>query len=238
MKTTGWPITLAAVVVINTPALAADTVQQPLYAQTLFGSLKLNDSTLTIDREDALYQGDLPSSIPYLGAVVQAPWRDGVWGYGWEGGGFFSWQNESVDFYAKSDETGGTVRINVDNNFWSIETFMGLYGSIQPIPALRLYASAGPLFLFATTNVDDAEQEPEPEPNTTDGNTIVININDYDSDFTVGGYARAGIDVRISHDFWLGFSARHMRAKVDLDKTIGEFDIDGIIYLLAITKKI
>jgi len=217
------------------PAMAfAAGVKEPLYGQVMFGSLKLNDQTVSFESNDEVFEGELPSSIPYLGAAAQVIIHDGVFGYGWEGGGFFSWKNHSVSYYGTSGGSGTQVRVVVDNAFWSFETFFGLYGSFQPTDRLRMYVGAGPLFLFATTKVDNVE---EPEPAPAPSNTVVIDTNSYNSDFALGGYARAGLDFRIQDNMWMGVSVRHMEASLDLDKTIGSFDIDGDLYFLTFTQK-
>lgn len=221
------------------PALTlASGVKEPMYGQVLFGSLKLNDNTITFDANDDVFEGELPDSIPYLGAAAQVIWNDGVIGYGWEGGGFFSWKNQSVSYYGTSGGDGTTIRIDIDNSYWSIETFMGLYGSFKPIDRLRFYIGAGPLFLFATTKVDNHEENEEPpQATSSSGSTIVIDTNSYHSDFTFGAYARAGFDIYLQDNMWIGFSARHMEASVNLNKTIGKFDIDGEVYFLTLTQK-
>ena len=210
-------------------------VKEPMYGQVMFGSLKLNDNNVRFEANDEVFEGELPSSIPYLGAAAQVPWKDDVFGYGWEGGGFFSWFNRSTSYYASSGGGGTTIRINIDNSFWAIETFMGLYGSFKPSDSLRFYVGAGPLFLLATTKVDDVD-EVETQPVAT--NTIVIDTNDYHSDFTIGGYARAGFEFELPNQYWVGASVRHMRADLNLNKSIGKFDIDGNVYYLTVTKKL
>lgn len=211
--------------------------QAPLYGQVMFGSLKLNDNTVSIHTNDDVLEGDLPDSIPYLGAAAQVIWKDDVIGYGWEGGGFFSWQNDSVSYYASGGGDGGSVRISVDNDYWSFETFMGLYASLKPIDRLRFYVGAGPLFLFATAKVDNVAEQ-APEPTSFEGTTINIDADNYHSDFTVGAYARAGFEFQLLDNYWMGGSVRHMKADVNLSKSVGQFDIDGDIYFLTVTKRL
>lgn len=226
---------LMCLALVPAVSLAAG-VKDPMYGQVMFGSLKLNDNTVTFTANDEVFEGELPDSLPYLGAAAQVIMKDDLFGYGWEGGGFFSWKNQSVAYYGTSGGEGTQIRIVVDNAFWSFETFFGLYGSFKPSDRLRFYVGAGPLFLFATTKVDQVEEPTNPGP-VTSANEIVIDLNSYHSDFTIGGYARAGFDIRLQDNIWLGFSARHMKASLDLDKTIGSFDIDGDLYFLTVTQK-
>jgi len=229
-------LSAAVTLFLLTANVFAVGVKEPMYGQVMFGSLKLNDKTVTIKSNDDVYEGELPDSIPYLGAAAQVIWKDDFFGYGWEGGGFFSWHNESVSYYASSGGNGTTVRVNVDNNYWSFETFMGLYASLKPVDHLRIYVGAGPLFLFATAKVENVEEPPEPTPYDT--SSIKIDADSYHSDFTVGAYARAGFEFKLPNNYWIGGSVRHMKADVNLSKSVGQFDIDGDVYYLTVTKKL
>lgn len=224
-------------VVLSGSAHAAE-VKEPLYGQVLLGQLNLDDNTVTIDLNEEVYEGDLPDSLPYLGVAAQVPWKDDVIGYGWEGGGFISWKNQNIAYSGTAGGGGAVINIQVDNNYWSFETFMGLYASFKPVNGFRLYAGAGPLFLMAVSKVDNVNPQPQPLTNTSGGgSTIYINVDDYHSDFTLGAYARAGFDVHIHEQYWIGFSVRHMQAEIDLDKSIGTFDIDGDIYYFSMMMK-
>ena len=204
----------------------------PGYIQLLLGELKLNDETVSITRDDIDFEGAI-DSLPYVGGAVQMPIKDDVIGYGWEGGGFISWENNKVDYYASSGSNGGTIGIRVDNAFWSFETFLGFYGSVKPLERLRFYASAGPLFMFAQAESDDIDEEV-----TVDGSSVqVYQGSKTDSDFVLGWYSRIGADIRLNQQTWVGISVRHMDADVDLSKAAGQFDINGELYLLSITNR-
>ncbi|MAR90496.1 MAG: hypothetical protein CML06_06405 [Pseudomonadales bacterium] len=215
-------------------AAAADPTP-PVHGQILFGSLRLDDATVTVDRADARWQGELPDRIPYLGAAAQAILNDGRLQYGWEGGGFFSWRNQDVDYYARGEGGSATVRVSVDNQFWSFETFLGLFAAVRPLPGLRLYLAGGPLFLLTTVHVDDVDQDPPPA--LSEGSNIFIDTDEYHTDFTLGGYGRVGVEMRVGGGYWLGASARHLQAKVDLGNSIGEFDVDGTQYFVSLSRR-
>ena len=131
--------------------LAAEKVKDPLYGQVFFGQLNLSDNTVEFETDDETVLGEIPDSIPYFGAAAQNAWHDGVFGYGWEGGGFFSWKNDSVYYHVSTGGEGTTVRVAVDNQYWSFETFFGLFAAFKPHERIRFYASGGPLFMFAST---------------------------------------------------------------------------------------
>lgn len=214
------------------PAFAAG-VKEPMYMQVLLGQLQLDDSSVTITREDVDLAGEL-DDIPYLGAAAQVILNDDTVGYGWEGGGFISWINEDVNYAGYSGPQGSKIAISVDNAFWSFETFMGLYADLKPADRLRLYASAGPLALYARAETDRSDEQPVVTPL---GTAVVTNENNSDSDFTFGWYARAGIELRLSKNTWAGLNVRHMQAEVDLNDSLGEFNIDGNLYLLSVTNR-
>ena len=215
------------------PAFGAG-VKEPMYMQVLLGQLELDDSSVTITREDVDLAGEL-DDIPYLGAAAQVILKEGIVGYGWEGGGFVSWINEDVNYAGYSGPEGTRVAIAVDNAFWSFETFMGLYVDLKPMDRLRLYVSGGPLALYARAETENSEEEPVVTPHN--GTVVVTNDDRSDNDFTFGLYARAGIELRLTEKTWAGFNVRHMQADVNLSDSIGEFAIDGNLYLFSVTNR-
>ncbi|HVL01976.1 MAG TPA: hypothetical protein VM553_19300 [Dongiaceae bacterium] len=222
---------------LTLPALpAVAEVKEPMYMQVLLGQLELDDNSVTATRDGTEYEGEL-DDIPYLGGVAQVVLKEGVVGYGWEGGGFVSWINDEVYYAARSGPEGTYVRVAIDNAFWSIETFMGLWAELRPIDRLRLYASAGPLIIFgrADTNGPDEDQQPTPTPQN--GTVVVTDDENHDTDWSAGAYARVGLDIRITGQTWVGLNVRHMKTEMDLEEAIGRFDIDGNLYLLSITNR-
>ena len=216
----------------------------PIYAQVLLGQLQLDDDSLTLTREGEQYDGKL-DSLPYLGAAAQVVWRDDVIGYGWEGGGFVSWINDHVDYFALSDRNGLRVWIHADNVFWSVETFMGMFASLKPVPWLRFYMAGGPLAIYAVAKTEDAQTETVPTttaavttPRTTSGSTIVIDVTNKDTDFHIGGYARAGFDLQFSDTVWAGFSVRYMKTRLKLEDSLGRLNIDAPLYQFSLTQRI
>ncbi len=69
------------------------------------------------------------------------------------------------------------------------------------------------------------------------GTVVVTNDDRSDSDFTFGLYARAGIELRLTKNTWAGVNVRHMQADVNLSDSIGEFAIDGNLYLFSVTNR-
>src|SRR3990167_8656474 len=217
---------------LTLPAMAQ--VKEPMYMQVLLGELQLTDNSVSVTRDGTEYNGEL-DDIPYLGGVAQVILHEGMFGYGWEGGGFVSWINGDADYYDRSGTSGTLVPINVDNTFWSIETFMGLYVDFRPFDRLRLYASAGPLLIYGRAQEEGPDESDQPTP--TPSAVVVTNDSHHDTDWSPGGYARVGLDIRLTENTWVGANVRHMKTDMDLEESIGHFDIDGNLYLLSITNR-
>ncbi len=228
---------LLLLLLVSSPAWALDS-KEPLYMQVFLGELKLDDDSVNFTTDDTHLQGEL-DDIPYLGAAGQVILRDGLLGYGWEGGAFLSWINDDVDYAGYSSRDGTYIRVSIKNAFWSMETFMGLYADLRPIERLRLYLSGGPLILFASAAIDhdNEDEDGKVTVNGQNGSVIVIDTDSRDWDITTGWYARAGIELRLVENLWMGLNVRRMTAKVDLPDAIGTFDLEGELYLLSVTHR-
>ena len=202
----------------------------PGYIQLLVGELHLSEDNVVIDRGGRELEGAV-DSIPYLGGAVQMPTKNDLFGYGMEAGGFVSWKNDEVSYFASSGPNGGNLKIRVDNSFFLFETFLGAYGSFKPTERLRFYTGAGPLFLYARAESEDLDQ--------TEDNIPVDSTerNNSDSDLGIGWYARAGFDLGVTNDTWIGLNVRHIEADLNLSKSVGKFDIDGEMYLFSVTHR-
>lgn len=222
------PLSVLLLVAYSHFAQAAPPLQG--YIQLLVGELHLSEENVVIDRGGLELEGEI-DSIPYLGGAVQMPTKNDLFGYGWEGGGFVSWENDEVSYLATSGPNGGTIRVRVDNSFFLFETFMGVYSSFKPLERLRFYTGAGPLFLYARAESEDLDQSVNDIPEDPEAGT------NSDNDFGIGWYARAGVDLGITKDTWIGLNVRHIEADLDLSKSVGKFDVDGEMYLLTVTHR-
>jgi len=202
------------------------------YVQFLAGELHLGDGSASITHEDTGFEAEV-STLPYLGGAVQQPLRDRRFGYGWEAGAFLSWKNDQVSYYAKSGGNGTQVRVNVDNAFWAIETFMGGYLQLKAADRARLYVSGGPLVMFGYAESEDVDDEV-----TIQSATVIIKDGDSsDYDLSLGWYGRAGAEIRVGKNTWIGASVRYMDVELDLSDSLGDFSIDGEMYLLTVSNR-
>lgn len=209
--------------------------EEPVYMQLLLGQLQLGDNRTANSGSSAAFDGRL-GDVPYLGAVGQVVMHDDAMGYGWEGGVFFSWINDYASYYARSDGNGGTVSIRLDNAFWSLETFAGLYADYRPMSRLRFYVSGGPLLVYGVAETDQPANA-QSLPASGAGSVIVIDVSHSDTDLSAGWYVRSGLELRLTEDLWAGLNVRHLNAHLNLSDSIGTLDLDGNQYLFSLTQR-
>lgn len=243
----GLRLVFAALLLLMMPLLARAerALDKPIYTQFLAGNLHLLDQRVTLTREGEYYDGKL-KRLPYIGGAAQMVWYDDKIEYGWEGGGFVSWINDRVDYYARSDSRGLLLKISVDNVFWSIETFMGLYLSVRPIQPMRLYLSGGPLAIYAVARKSDLSETRTAlnvaansvSRNIDRGSSLVIDLTNKDTDLNFGTYMRTGIEVSLSDHIWAGVSLRYMKTNLNLADSLGQFSVDGNLIQFSLTQQL
>ncbi len=213
------------------------------YLYGAFGVMDFSDEdvvTLT-DEQDRDYDGDL-GNRPYGGGFVQFPlnqadlnsaghWPYEAWGY--ETGGYISWKNHTSHFRTQE----GSTQIYIENEFFMLETFLGLFGAVQLGDRLRLSVSAGPTFVYGRVSFDEGEDEAEIDPHDGDG-SLVVDSGSSDSDITLAGYIRIGVDLRITEDSYVGLSAKTIDGDLELDDTLGTVDLEGPYVMLTFSRRI
>lgn len=205
-------------------------VSEPYYhVQTLIGRLVLDDSLVSRDADET-YEGEWGEKIPYIGAAAQVPIKDGVFGFGWEGGGFVSWQSEVVDYFVASGSNGGVAAFSLDTSYFAIETFLGGYLSVQPTSFFRAYVSAGPMLTLGFLNTTDPQEEATPSSRSV----VVIDFSDTDVNLTPGAYGRAGVEIQLAQNTWIGVSGRYMKTELDFGDSIGEVSLDGTSWFISL----
>ena len=226
-------ILFAAIMWLLSSMVTAQGIKGPKYTQLLAGQLQLSNDLVALEYDDTHYLGEL-DTLPYFGGAAQIVMRSGRFGYGWEAGGFISWKNDNFAYSAQSGPGGATLTVNFDNEFWAFETFMGCYAEIKPVESIRLYLGAGPLILFGRADRENLSNPPS-TPETL-GSIIVIEGNNSDTDISAGYYARFGTEIRVYDNFWVGLNVRYMDAQLDLSQSLGDFNVDGSLFLLSISR--
>lgn len=214
--------TLSAVTVLTLGNASWAEEQSPLM-QAFIGSLKLDDQTAEWDEIGGEeLDVEFPSSIPSGGVEAEYAYGGNALKWGINSGGSIAWKSSDTRVSGGfSGSTGGVVRIEIDNSLFLSELHLGGFVRGHIGERISLYAAAGPMIMYGKHEVKDEDVE-SPEPS----GEIVITSTD-ESDFSVGAYARAGVDFQYSRGHYVGLGVRYMKAELDFAKTIGTLDLEG-----------
>ena len=190
-------------------ALAQD-LQGPLAGHVFAGVM-----TMANDSSDV---GGGDYEITIFGVDAQKPANQGDVRYGLEAGGLFSLDSDVRRFRASAGSGGGSASVSVGIDSAMIDVFFGGYLAYQPAKWLRFFAGAGPLIIYAWWDTTPEEASPEPYPSVTE------------SGLGAGVYARAGVDVYITHKVGLHAGARFTETTLSFKDTAGDVDIQGWQY--------
>lgn len=223
----------AALLAAQTPSVYAaeenkeGALEEPLF-QVFLGVLELDDQTgkwdeISNDEVDVDF-----SSLPSGGMEGEYVYYKGWVHVGLNPGGSFAWKDDDTNFSGGyTNETGGVLRVEVDNSLLLAELHLGGYVRGRLSDRITSYAAAGPMLMYGYHDADD--------DNLDDS----VNLDETDSsDVNVGYYARAGIDFEISNRQYLGFGIRYMSTELDFDKTVGKIDIEGPQYVLTFSTRL
>jgi opacity protein-like surface antigen len=210
-------------------------IEKPLI-QVFLGVLELDDQTgQWEDISDNQVDVDF-SSLPSGGIETEFAFgRDWVhWGI--NAGGSIAWKSDDTNFSGGfTEETGGVLRVDVDNSLFLFELHLGGYVRGRLAERVTTYAAAGPLVMYGRHEVEDERAEQLPAGDTVDD---VPDLKDSDSDdVNIGYYARAGVDFEIGEGQHIGLGLRYMSTELDFDKTVGKIDIEGPQYVFTYTAR-
>ncbi len=194
------------------PTVAPGTVVQALGGVGIFGGdLRAERTSSTGEQVTADASTQLTLGIaghrPF-GRTESAHW-------GFDAGFLWSHRRDASEVRAP----GGPATVRAELSFAMFEVFFGLYGSINPLPRLRVYAGAGPDLVAARLRVED------------------LDVQRDDTEFALGAAARVGIEWEVSRQSMLGLSARAMTADLDFDAGVGERTVDGVQLLLTYSRE-
>jgi opacity protein-like surface antigen len=196
----------------------------PLYVQGMLGVLDADNAwTLTDADTGETLESDLGELI-YGGGMAQQMVREGVFEYGFEGGGLVSWKNSNQTFYASNH----VAAVSFDNDMFLLDLSFGGTISWRPVKPFRLYLGAGPALAIGTVDVKNETPELAPQ----DGTTERSNVNGREWAVGVSLYGRVGIEF-IVDKFTFGVTARKTGSTLDFGQA-GEIDLSGTQLFLTI----
>ncbi len=194
--------------------------------QGLIGATFWDEDEMTFQQAGGgvVAESDL-SRMPTLGGVWNGGLAEAGSGLGWEIGGLVSWVTDDANVAS----VNGVGVVAIDTSLVVIDLFLGLrLDALFDEDRLRVYASAGPALMFGLA--DDERSEIL----ATGSRTIII--DDSESSFGVGGYARAGIEYRFGLFDSVGVQVRGVRSELDFDETLGEVEITGITTAITVSR--
>jgi len=212
-------------------AVAQPAAEEPrpewTYLQVWLGALGTDESWEVTDPTTGdTAVGDI-GTLPFGGGAGQQMFGGGRWQIGYEGGGLLTWKNDSTEFRGSNN----SLRVTIDNTFWSFGVFMGGVVSVDATHNLRLYVAAGPAVTWAwLDDDDDDDDEPTPPP---PGNNFVIDLDDGSNDVSIVAYTRAGAEIILNDGFSFGVSVRYANDEFDFDEA-GELELDEPLWLLTL----
>ena len=211
---------------------AAAVDREPALIQVFLGVLELDDQTGNWDEiSDGNVDVDF-SSLPSGGIEAEyAFYRNWVhWGI--NSGGSIAWKSDDTNFSGGfTEETGGVLRVDVDNSLFLLELHLGGYVRGRITDRITAYAAAGPMVMYGEHEVEDESVEQLPVGTTADGSVVLTNKDS--NDVNLGYYGRTGIDFEIKDGQHMGLGFRYMSTELDFDKTIGKIDIKGPQYVFT-----
>jgi hypothetical protein len=202
------------------------------YFQVGISALEIDDPAIEVSAEGEELEGEFPDKFYYLGGAAQTPWSDGIVGWGWEGGGYANWIVDDVSVFVLSSG-GTTARISFDSTYFGMETFLGLYGSLQPAPWLRLYAGAGPSLMIGYLEIGDEEDSDSSDPEVA-SQVVVIDLNEGNFAYGGGYYGRVGVEVFFNPELSMGIGARYQDSQLNAGDSIGTVDLEGTMFMVSI----
>lgn len=207
---------------------AGEKVQEEPLFQVFLGVLELDDQTGEWDEiSDDQVDVDF-SSLPSGGMEGEYIYFKGWIHAGLNPGGSIAWKDDDTNFSGGyTNETGGVLRVDVDNSMLLAELHLGGYVRGRLSDRITTYAAAGPMLMYGYHDIDDDSLDDSVDLDESDS-----------SDVNVGYYARAGIDFEISNKQHLGFGVRYMSTELDFDKTVGKIDIEGPQYVLTFSTRL
>lgn len=184
--------------------------------QGYFGVLNLSKA----DREGGsvapVEGGDDFESIPSLGGGGMYKLGGKRMDWGLEGMLAFSGRANAAAFVAG----GGGAAVAVDVDMMVFDLYGGPFVSMFLGDRLRLYGAAGGLLQWASWDQDGP---------------AAISSGDGDG-FGSGVYARTGLEFLINPGMLLGFGARWSDSTIDLSGGLGDLDIEGVQYVVTISR--
>jgi len=222
-------ISAAATLLTAAPATAGEGLRLA-YFQGLVGAADFDEDKLAFAEPSAgapntVSANDL-STMPYLGVAGQFPLARSESHLGIDASLLVGWRSDDTSFAAGN----GQARIEIDSDLWLIDVAIGLYAQTILGDRWRLYAAVGPMMLFGEYSDDTTQADPAATPATE------TKQSNSDSAFGIGGYAKLGLEYRLSGDAFMGIAARGIATNLEFDRAVDNGELTGIQGFVTFTR--
>jgi opacity protein-like surface antigen len=207
-------VTVTLLLVSAASGTAAQEPPLPLYGQLMVAAFSADDT-------DENFEGD-SFDLTLVGVAAQKPLlADLPVDLGFETGALLSWKNDTRFAQISSGPSGGTIRVEIENQMLLVDYFFGGYAGFRPTRWLRLFAGAGPLLVYGYREI-----EPEPYNGASPEKT-------YESKLAIGAYARCGAEIVFTDRCMLGAGVRATTSGLEFKEPVGSIRYEGIQYFLS-----
>ncbi|MDH3998507.1 MAG: hypothetical protein OET90_06670, partial [Desulfuromonadales bacterium] len=145
------------------------------------------------------------SEMPYFGLAFQHYFHGTDSAFGLDGGVLLGLKARDTRAVGGS----GQIAIAVDSELWLVDLSIGVFAEHTLAERWRFYIAAGPTIILGDYSEDIEEEHFATHEITTS--------KDSDSQFSMGGYARAGVDYNFGYDSWIGLCVRGVKTNLEFD---------------------
>jgi hypothetical protein len=182
--------------------------------QGVVGGARFDADSLSfrLSHEESGEDEDL-SSMPWVGFIGQHLFAGGSTRFGIEGGVQFGWRSRDTSIVAGSNQ----AVIRVDSSLWLLDLSAGVCLDRRLGQRWRLYLAAGPAMVFGEYDEDEDVSSGE---DTADPGATAAFEGESESEFGIGGYARAGLEYEFAPRALIGFCVRGLATNMEFDNTV------------------
>jgi hypothetical protein len=198
-------VLIAMIAGMNSPVLA-ENQDIPINCQVIVSLMELDEDAP--DMEEKNYD------LTFFGAAAQKPYYRNTFEYGFETGANLSMKNDTNVLSYSAGSSGGTIRAEIDNQWFLFDYFGGGYVAANIAKRLRLYAGAGPLLIYGSWEYDPDENDDDLD-------------DENESHLSAGIYGRCGFEIALIEKMSIGAGIRAISTNLKFDDAFGDIKVEG-----------
>jgi hypothetical protein len=181
----------------------------PFPVQGLFGVRQFSDFNFTIQSEDGTEVTETGfSTIPEFGGSWFTKPKGDTVQVGLECNLLFGLKADNVS----AATLNNTLLVRVESFMWMADLSAGPYLNLNLSERARIYASGGPLLMYIHYSADQYEED--------EASIDPIESSESETSFSVGAYARTGLEFRVHNNGYVGFGVRGAWSDVNFSETV------------------